>query len=285
MLPPGRSRDQGRTARVTRAVCPGHGQADRPWERDRNRFTVDLGAGAARDLRREGGHYAAHRAGRDDQGGRDRHESTPFHELVELLSRHHVSALPVIDDAGRVLGIVCNSDLVLKEIQSLKGPCDPAALTARHRLERAKAAGTTAREVMTAPVVTVYPEELVTDAARRLHAWKLDQLPVVDRAGGLVGIISRADVLKIFLRSDEEIRFELLDDIAGRLLRLPTDELWIEVDGGVVMLAGRLERRSRVVALAELAKLVDGVVAVHNELSYQRDDLEEMRAPGAHTSR
>jgi CBS domain-containing protein len=212
-------------------------------------------------------------------------ESTPFHELVELLSRHHVSALPVVDDAGHVLGIVCDSDLVLKEVQALKGPCDPAALTSRHRLERAKAAGTTAREVMTAPVVTVHPEELVADAARRLHAWKLDQLPVVDRAGVLIGIVSRADVLKVFLRSDKEIRFELLDDIAGRLLRLPGDQVLVDVDGGVVTLAGRLERRSRMVALAELAKLVDGVVAVHNQLTYQRDDLDQMRAPAAHSSR
>ena len=213
------------------------------------------------------------------------HESTPFHELVELLSRHHVRALPVVDDAGHVRGIVCNSDLVLKEVQALKGPCDPAALTSKYRLERAKAAGTTAREVMTAPVVTVYPEELVADAARRLHAWRLDQLPVVDRAGVLAGIISRADVLKVFLRSDQEIRFELLDDIAERLLRLPADQLRIEVAGGVVTLAGRLERRSRVVALAELARLVDGVVAVHNQLTYQRDDLDEVQAPATHPSR
>jgi CBS domain-containing protein len=206
------------------------------------------------------------------------HESTPFHELVELQSRHHVRALPVVDDAGLVLGIVCDSDLVLKEVQALKGPCDPQDLTARHRVERAKAVGTTAREVMTTPVVTVYPEELVADAARRLHAWKVDQLPVVDRSGRLVGIISRADVLKVFLRSDEEIRFELLDDIAGRLLRLHGEELDIEVQGGVVTLAGTVDRRSRAIALAELAGLVDGVVAVRDRLTYEQDDLDQMQS-------
>jgi CBS domain-containing protein len=213
------------------------------------------------------------------------HQSTPFHELVELLSRHHVSALPVVDDARRVLGIVCNSDLVLKEVQALKGPCDPSELTTRHRLERAKAAGTTAQQVMTTPVVTVYPEELVADAARRLHAWKLDQLPVIDRAGVLVGIISRADVLKVFLRSDEEIRFELLDDIAGRLLRLPADRLKVDVDGGVVTLTGTLERRSRVVALTELAGLVDGVVAVRDQLTFEHDDLADTKGPLAESPR
>ncbi len=213
------------------------------------------------------------------------HGSTPFHELVELLSRQHVSALPVVDDTGHVLGIVCNSDLVLKEVQALKGPCDPQALTSSYRLERAKAAGTTAKQVMTAPVMSVYPEELVADAARRLHAWKIDQLPVVDRAGVLVGIVSRADVLKVFLRSDEEIRFELLDDIAGRLLRLHTDQLRVEVDGGVVTLTGQLEHRSRAIALAELAGWVDGVVAVRDRLTYQHDDLKKAAAPAAQSQR
>jgi CBS-domain-containing membrane protein len=100
------------------------------------------------------------------------HESTPFHELVELLSRKHVRALPVVDDARHVLGVVCDSDLVLKEVQALRWPCDPRQLTSRARVERAKAAGVTAREVMTRPAVTVHPEELVADAARRLHAYR-----------------------------------------------------------------------------------------------------------------
>jgi CBS domain-containing protein len=209
------------------------------------------------------------------------HASTPFHELVELLSRHHVRALPVVDDARHVLGIVCDSDLVLKEVQALRWPCDPRGLTSRGRVERAKAAGVTAREVMTSPAVSVYPEELVADAARRLHAGRLDQLPVIDHAGLLVGIISRFDVLKVFLRTDDEIRFELLDDIAGRLLRLPARQLRIDVDGGVVTLTGRLERRIQAFALAQLAGMVDGVVAVRDHLSYERDDLTRTEATAA----
>jgi CBS domain-containing protein len=201
------------------------------------------------------------------------HESTPFHELVELLSRHRVHALPVVDDARHVLGIVCDSDLVLKEVQALRWPSEPRELTSQARVERAKAAGVTAREVMTSPALTVYPEELVADAARRLHRCRVDQLPVVDHGGQLAGIISRFDVLKVFLRTDEEIRFELLDDIAGRLLRLPVSQLQIDVDGGVVTLAGCLERRTQAFALAQLAGLVDGVVAVRDGLNYEQDDL------------
>jgi CBS domain-containing protein len=209
------------------------------------------------------------------------HESTPFHGLVELLSSHRVRALPVVDDTRHVLGVVCDSDLVLKEVQPLRWPCDPKELTSQIRVERAKAAGVTAREVMTSPAVTVYPEELVADAARRLHAHRVDQLPVVDHARLLVGIISRFDVLKVFLRTDEEIRFELLDDIAGRLLRLPAHQLRVGVDGGVVTLAGHLQRRTQAFALAQLAGLVDGVVAVHDHLTYELDDLTPKAATAA----
>ncbi|HZD01001.1 MAG TPA: CBS domain-containing protein [Actinomycetes bacterium] len=213
------------------------------------------------------------------------HGSTPFHELVELLSRHHLHSLPVVDDIGHVVGIVCESDLVLKKVEALKARSDPSQLTTHARLERAKAAGITATQLMTAPVVTVYPQELVADAARRLHAWKINQLPVIDRAGTLIGIVSRADVLKIFLRADEEIRFELLDEVAGRLLRLPADQLQVDVDGGVVTLAGQLERRSRAVALVELAGLVDGVVAVRDQLTYEQDDLAGEKAWAAQPAR
>jgi hypothetical protein len=102
-----------------------------------------------------------------------------------------------------------------------------AELTSHQGQERVKAAGTTARQVMTTPVVTAHPEEPVAEAARRMHARNVHQLAVVDRVGVLAGIISHADVLKVFLRDDREIRLELLDDIVAKLLRLQaTSWLW-----------------------------------------------------------
>jgi CBS-domain-containing membrane protein len=74
---------------------------------------------------------------------------------------------------------------------------------------------------MTAPAVTVGPEELVAAAARRMYDRDVKRLPVVDHSGALVGIVTRADLLKVFLRSDEELRFEVLDHGIGDLLRLP----------------------------------------------------------------
>jgi CBS domain-containing protein len=201
-------------------------------------------------------------------------ESTPFHEMVALLSREHTSALPVIDDGAHVIGIVSESDLLLKEIPDLASPRDSAELTLRERQERAKAAGTTARQVMTTPVVIAFPTEPVAEVARRMHNRGLHQLPVVDQAGVLAGIISRADVLKIFLRNDREIRFELLDDVITKLLRLQGHPLDVEVEGGVVTLTGTLPRRSQAVAMVELARSVDGVVAVRSHLAFDRDDLD-----------
>lgn len=206
-------------------------------------------------------------------------EATPFHELVVLLSREHVSALPVIDNAGHVIGIVSESDLLLKELQELAGPCGPLEPTPRHRQERAKAAGTTAKQVMTTQVATAYPEEPVAQAARRMHTRGVHQLPVVDRAGVLAGIITRADVLKVFLRTDQEIHVELLDDVIAKLLRLQGHRLTVSVEGGVVTLTGTLPRRSQAVALTELARMVDGMVALRDNLTFEQDDLDRFAGP------
>jgi CBS domain-containing protein len=210
-------------------------------------------------------------------------EPTLFHELVALLSREHVAALPVIDNAGHVIGIVSESDLLLKEVEELAGPCEPRELTMRHRQERAKAAGTTAKQLMTAQVATAHPEEPVAEAARRMHIRNVHQLPVVDRAGVLAGIITRGDVLKVFLRTDQEIRFELLDDIIAKLLRLQGHPLEVEVEGGVVTVTGTLPRRSQAVALAELARAVDGMVAVRARLGFEQDDLDQSPAAADRT--
>ena len=91
-----------------------------------------------------------------------------------------------------------------------------------HQSERAKAAGVTAAELMTAPAVTIGPQELVAAAARRMHDRGVKQLPVVDRSGALIGMVTRADLLKAFRRSDDEIRVDVLDHVAGDLLGLPS---------------------------------------------------------------
>ena len=200
---------------------------------------------------------------------------TPFKELVRLLNEHRVTAVPVLDDAGRlVVGVVSESDLALKEVAPLREAHTPAFETAQHRGERAKAGSLTAAELMTAPAVTVGPEELVATAARRMDDRRVKRLPVVDHSGALVGIVTRTDLLKVFLRSDDELRFDVLDHVSGDLLRLPPGTVEVEVGDGVVRLTGRVRRRSQALAMEKLTGAVDGVVAVESELQWQADDRD-----------
>jgi CBS-domain-containing membrane protein len=122
---------------------------------------------------------------------------TPFKELVRLLNQHRITAMPVLDTTGRlVVGVVSESDLALKEVAPLRQAHTPVFDTAQHHSDRAKAASLTAAELMTAPAVTVGPAELVAAAARRMYDRDVKRLPVVDHSGALVGIVTRADLLK-----------------------------------------------------------------------------------------
>jgi CBS-domain-containing membrane protein len=205
---------------------------------------------------------------------------TPFKELVRLLNEHRVTAVPVLDDAGRlVVGVVSETDLALKEVAPLREARTPAFETAQHRGERAKAASLTAAELMTAPAVTVGPDEPVATAARRMYDRRVKRLPVVDHSGALVGIVTRADLLKVFLRSDEELRFDVLDHVIGDLVPLPPGAVEVEVSDGVVRLTGRVRRRSQALAMEKVTGAVDGVVAVASRLTWRVDDVDVKPVP------
>jgi CBS-domain-containing membrane protein len=183
-------------------------------------------------------------------------EDTPFKELVRLLASWRVSAVPVVDSRGRVLGVVSEADLSKPE-----QPARPVARllsVRRRRRERAKAEATVAAELMTRPAVTVDPQATVTEAARRMHRAGVKRLPVVDVVGRLVGIVSQVDLLTSFLRPDEELRREVVEDVIfGDLLMAP-DRFDVDVQDGVVTLQGRCERRSLIptVVRASGARLV-----------------------------
>ena len=151
--------------------------------------------------------------------------------------------------------------------------------TAEHRGERAKAASLTAADLMTAPAVTAGPDELVAAAVRRMNDRTIKRLPVVDRGGALVGIATRGDLLKVFLRSDDDLRFDVLDHVAGDLLRLQAGAVDVEVRDGIVRLAGRLPRRRQAVALEKLTGAIDGVVAIESRLTWQVDDTVAQASP------
>jgi CBS domain-containing protein len=203
---------------------------------------------------------------------------TPFKEIVARLAQHRISAVPVVDADRRVLGIVTEADLLLK--QEHPDPKADVSLiwTRRRRRERAKAAAAVAAKLMTAPAVTVAPTATVTEAARRMHTARVKRLPVVDERGQLLGIVSRADLLKVFTRSDEAIRSEIISEVIVGDFMMDPSRFFIDVDDGVVVLQGRVERRSLIPYLVRAVHHVEGVVRVENRLNFDVDDYDPAMA-------
>lgn len=195
-----------------------------------------------------------------------------FKDMVRLIQENRISALPVIDNDGIVIGVVSESDLLLKPAvgDAPAGRFD----SARRRGERAKAAGQTAAELMTAPAITTSPQAGIPEVARIMHEQGLKRLPVVDRSGRLLGIVTRGDLLKVFLRDDEEIRREILYDVVLHGLWMDPGPLRISVEEGVVTLAGEVEKHSDAPLLETMVSHVDGVVAVRNLLRYRYEDAK-----------
>jgi CBS-domain-containing membrane protein len=206
-------------------------------------------------------------------------DSAPFKDVVRRMREFRVSALPVVDDDARLVGIVSEADLILKEDPELD---DVAHLfeTRRRRSDRQKAAGLVVRELMSTPVVSVGPGATLGEAARLMHRKGVKRLPVVDEAGGILGILSRGDLLKVFLREDADIEAEVREDVIRRTLWIDPDTIQVGVHDGVVMLEGQLERRSLIPVVERLVMAVEGVVGIDEHLSFLLDDT----APGPEIS-
>ncbi|MBC9717560.1 CBS domain-containing protein [Streptomyces sp. TRM66268-LWL] len=183
--------------------------------------------------------------------------TTPFKEVVRLLDHHRISGMPVVDADDKVLGVLSGSDLIRAQAQ---------------REARTPPRAVTARDVMTSPAITVHPEQTVPDAARLMERRGIERLPVVDEADRLIGIATRRDLLRVFLRSDEDIRRQVTEDIVIAAMRLPADAVHVVVRDGVVTLEGQVELRSHVAEILYSAWRLDGVIGVVNSLSFRTDD-------------
>jgi CBS domain-containing protein len=204
--------------------------------------------------------------------------STPFKQIVARLARHRISAVPVLDADRRVLGVVTEADLLLKQEHPGPEANVPPVWSKRRRREREKAAATVAGNLMTAPAITVPPTATVAEAARRLHAAGVKRLPVVDETGRLVGIVSRADLLTVFIRPDQAIRSEIMDKVIVADFAMAPSRFFIHVDDGVVVLQGRAERRNLIPFLVRAVHGVEGVVRVEDRLTFDLDDGDAGRA-------
>jgi len=197
--------------------------------------------------------------------------ATSFKQTVQLLQEHRVSALPVVDRDGRLLGIVSETDLALKEEHQPSNPI-PFFEGGGRREQRVKARGTRAADFMSTPVATVAPGASLNAAARLLHQRGVRHLPVVDHDGRLIGIITRRDLLGVFLRRDGDIHHEITAGVLRATFNLPGDAVQVEVRDGVVTLTGLVPWRSSAREIVDRVSGMDGVVDIVDRLSWSHDD-------------
>jgi CBS domain-containing protein len=196
--------------------------------------------------------------------------ATPFKLLVRLIEENRVSAIPIVDDHGIPVGVVSESDLLLKERRpELDGQ------NFRHPLqriqERAKAGGLVAADLMSQPPITVPLTTTLTEAARLMQVRKIRRLIVVDARGKIAGIVSRSDLLQVFLRTDEELRDEVVRQVIPAVLA-PAETVDVKVLSNVITLSGEVDRRSDADTLTRVTRDLDGVVGVVNHLTHRWDD-------------
>nr|WTB31021.1 CBS domain-containing protein [Streptomyces sp. NBC_00830] len=182
-----------------------------------------------------------------------------FKEVAAAMEQWKVTAVPVVEDEGRVVGVVSEADLLTKEEFH---DHSPGMIEDMHRLsDIAKAGSVLAKDLMTSPAVTVEPDAPLPQAARLMADRHVKRLPVVDADGSLKGIVSRADLLKVFLRADDELAAEIRREVVNRLFP-DSHRVKVSVTWGVATLTGRVRDATLIPVAARLAQSVEGVVSV-----------------------
>jgi CBS domain-containing protein len=199
--------------------------------------------------------------------------TTSLKEVAGILVQHKISGLPVVAADGAVVGVVSEGDILFKE----RGPSErkgrlswllePYGMEGRQKLE-AHLAG----EAMTAPAITIAPRRSVAEAARLMLEKRVNRLPVVDDEGTLIGIVTRADLVRAFARPDEAIEQEIRQDVLQHQMWLRDPAaVRVTVDGGKVTLSGTVDTRSDAEVAPVLVARVPGVVEVDSAVTWLYD--------------
>ena len=193
-------------------------------------------------------------------------------EVATRMLEFGISGMPIVDGEGRVVGVLSETDILFKERSApvREGLVDwlvhygedpPAAkLNAR-----------TAGQAMTSPAVTITPRRSVAEAAELMLDLKIDRLPVVD-AEELVGIVTRADLVRAFTRSDEEIEREIVRDVILKTLWVSPERVTVRVDGGQVTLEGRVDCEAEADVILKFVEAVPGVVSIESRLTWPPEE-------------
>jgi len=183
---------------------------------------------------------------------------TPIKDAARLMFRHRVSGLPVCDETSCLVGIITEADFLRIEV-AREAAADPEPIE-------------TVGQVMNRGVVTVGPDVPLAEAAKMMVFQDVKRLPVVDEDDRILGIIARLDVVAAFTRPDEVIEDEIREDLVRRVLFVDPDDIEVSVVDGVVRFSGEIGTRNESRLIEELARRLDGVIRVENELSWRLDD-------------
>jgi CBS domain-containing protein len=196
---------------------------------------------------------------------------TPLKDAAALLSEHRISGLPVVDGERRVLGVLSEGDILFKESNGLEGKqgfLDRLLAVPQPGLELKIAARTTG-EAMSAPALTIGPRRPVTEAATTMIDEGVNRLPVIDDEERLIGIITRADLVRAFVRSDAEVEHDIREDVIRRTLWIEPATIHIEVAEGEVSLSGEVETKGDAELIPTYVQRVPGVVSVLSKLRWR----------------
>jgi CBS domain-containing protein len=204
-------------------------------------------------------------------------------DLALLLSEHRISGMPVLDALGSVVGVVSEADILAKErghepvhgsgLSWLFGEREAPDELRRH-------AATTVGEAMTTLVFTIDQDRPLREAAALMLDRGVNRLPVTAN-GLLVGILSRADLVRAYIRRDQEALAAIRDQVLRKTMWLDPDEMIIEVREGVAHIAGTVDRHSTADIIERLISLVDGIDLVVNDLRWEMDDSEMSPVDGS----
>ena len=203
---------------------------------------------------------------------------TPLKEVARLLVGHRISGLPVVDEGDRVLGVVSEADLLLKEQ-------DPELLVRRplarffgeskaNRARLAKIGAWTAGDAMTAPAITILPTQRISAAAAVMTERCVNRLPVVDENRRLLGIVTRADLIRAFIRTDADLARTIREEVLLRNLWLDPLTFQIDVRDGRVEIRGHVERWSTAEMVERTVALVPGIVDVRSLITWSLNDSD-----------
>ena len=197
-------------------------------------------------------------------------EAQSLKEAAATLVAHGISGMPVCDESGQVVGVLSEADVLYKE----RGRMEPRGGALAWLFEddnaeaRAKAQAQTVAEAMTTPAITIGPGATAAGAARLMLEHGINRLPVVAEDGRLIGIVTRADLVRAFTRADHEIAAEIRDDILQRVLWVNPSAFTVSVRDGDVELTGELETEGQVELLESLVERVPGVVSVRANVGH-----------------